>query len=75
MAKPITNDFIKREKYNMVPDFYKNDLTPYSQNTIKLIVLIVTKTKYRYRTQKYLIFKHDRVTAATIAIMGFEHRM
>jgi hypothetical protein len=26
----------------MIPDFYKNDLTPYIQSTIKPIVLIVT---------------------------------
>jgi hypothetical protein len=42
MVKPITNDFIKKGKYNMVPDFCKNDLTPYFQNTIKPIVFIVT---------------------------------
>jgi uncharacterized membrane protein YgcG len=42
MAKPITNDSIKKGKYNMVPDFRKNDLTPYFQSTIKPIVLIVT---------------------------------
>jgi hypothetical protein len=42
MAKPITNDSIKKGKYNMIPDFCKNDLTPYIQSTIKPIVLIVT---------------------------------
>jgi hypothetical protein len=41
MAKPITNDFTKK-KYNMVPDFCKNNLTPYFQSTIKPIVLIIT---------------------------------
>jgi hypothetical protein len=38
MAKLIT----KKGKYNMVPDFCKNDLTPYFQSSIKPIVLIVT---------------------------------
>jgi hypothetical protein len=47
MAKPITNDSIKKGKYNMVPDFCKNDLTPYFQNTIKPIVLIVTNQVQR----------------------------
>jgi hypothetical protein len=42
MAKPITNDSTKKGKYNMVPDFCKNDLTPYFKNTIKPIILIVT---------------------------------
>jgi hypothetical protein len=42
MAKPITTDSTKKGKYNMVPDFSKNDLTPYFQSTIKPIVLIVT---------------------------------
>jgi hypothetical protein len=28
MAKPITNDSTKKGKYNMIPDFCKNDLTP-----------------------------------------------
>jgi hypothetical protein len=51
MAKPITNDSTKRGKYNMIPDFCKNDLTPYFQSTIKPIVLIVTN-KVQYRTQK-----------------------
>lgn len=38
MAKPITNDSTKKEKYNMDPENY----TPYSQIAIKSIVLIVT---------------------------------
>jgi hypothetical protein len=42
MAKPITNDSTKKGKYIMVPDFCKNDLTPYFQSTIKPIILIVT---------------------------------
>jgi hypothetical protein len=42
MAKLITNESTKKRKYNMVPDFYKNDLTPYFQSSIKPIVLIVT---------------------------------
>jgi hypothetical protein len=42
MAKPITNDSTKKGKYNMIPKFCKNDLTPYIQSTIKPIVLIVT---------------------------------
>jgi hypothetical protein len=42
MAKPITNDSTKKGKYNMIPDFCKNNLTPYIQSTIKPIVLIVT---------------------------------
>jgi hypothetical protein len=42
MAKPITNESTKKGKYNMVPDFCKNDLTPYFQSSIKPIVLIVT---------------------------------
>jgi hypothetical protein len=42
MAKPITNESIKKGKYNMVPDFCKNDLIPYFQSSIKPIVLIVT---------------------------------
>jgi hypothetical protein len=32
----------QKEKYNIISDFYKNDLTPYIQSTIKPIVLIVT---------------------------------
>jgi hypothetical protein len=42
MTKPITNDYTKKEKYNMVPHFCKNDLTPYFESTIMPIVLIVT---------------------------------
>jgi hypothetical protein len=42
MVKPITNDFTKKGKYNMDPDFCKNDLTPYFQNTSNPIVLIIT---------------------------------
>jgi uncharacterized membrane protein YgcG len=42
MTKPITNDSTKKGKYNMIPDFCKNDLTQYIQSTIKPIVLIVT---------------------------------
>jgi hypothetical protein len=42
MANPITNESIKKGKYNMIPDFCKNDLTPYFQSSIKSIVLIVT---------------------------------
>jgi hypothetical protein len=42
MAKPITNESTKKGKYNMVPDFSKNDLTPYFQSTIKPIIPIVT---------------------------------
>jgi hypothetical protein len=42
MAKPITNDSTKKGKYNTIPDFCKNDLTPYIQSTIKPIVLIIT---------------------------------
>jgi hypothetical protein len=42
MVKPITNETIKKGKYNVVPDFCKNDLTPYFQSSIKSIVLIVT---------------------------------
>jgi hypothetical protein len=42
MVKPITNNSTKKGKYNMVPDFFKNDLTPYFQSTIKPIILIVT---------------------------------
>jgi hypothetical protein len=42
MTKPITNDSIKIGKYNMIPHFCKNDLTPYIQSTIEPIVLIVT---------------------------------
>jgi hypothetical protein len=30
--------------------------------------------KYKYQTQKQPIFRHHRVTAATIVTMGFEHR-
>jgi hypothetical protein len=41
-VKPITNDTKYKGKYNMVPEFCKKDLTPYFQNTIKPIVLVVT---------------------------------
>jgi hypothetical protein len=47
MAKQITNDSKKKGKYNMVSDFCKNDLTPYFQNIIKPIVLIVTNQVQR----------------------------
>jgi hypothetical protein len=42
IAKPITNDSTKKEKYNMILDFCKNDLTPNFHNTIKPIVIIAT---------------------------------
>jgi hypothetical protein len=42
MAKSITNDSTEKRKYDMIPDFYKNNLTPYIQSTIKPNVLIVT---------------------------------
>jgi hypothetical protein len=41
-VKPITNNSKNKGKYNMVLEFCKKDLTPYFQNAIKLIVLIVT---------------------------------
>jgi hypothetical protein len=42
ITKPITNDSIEKGKYNMMPDFCNNDLTPYIQSTIKPSVLIAT---------------------------------
>jgi hypothetical protein len=42
LAKPITKDSKNKEKCNMVPDFCKKDITPYFQNAIKPIVLVVT---------------------------------
>jgi hypothetical protein len=69
MAKPITNDSTQKGKYNMDPE----ETTPYSQITLKPIILIVT-AKYRARIQKPLVFKHHRITAATFATLGFEHR-
>jgi hypothetical protein len=47
IVKPITNDSTEKGKYNMIPDFCKNDLTPYFQSTIKPIVLIVTNQVHR----------------------------
>jgi hypothetical protein len=51
MAKPITNDSIKKGKYNMDPE----DHTPYSQITLKPIVLI----------DRYICIRiHDRSLSA-----------
>jgi hypothetical protein len=42
LAKPITNDSNNKGKYNMVPAFCQKNLTPYFQNAIKPIILVVT---------------------------------
>jgi hypothetical protein len=41
-VNPITNNTKNKGKYNMIPEFCKKDLTPYFQNTIKPIVLVIT---------------------------------
>jgi hypothetical protein len=57
----------------MVLEFWKKDITPWFQNAIKPIVLVVIN-QVQDRIQKQRIFQRHRITAVVITTLGFEHR-